>query len=144
MSFIDKWYPIHIPCLDLCIHFDCCKCTDIWMGINHKNGTLSRLYKAIKSICYPFGPFNRPKWQISLPFHILQRVKSLPLSYTWSLKKVPLWAEPPRIGHYREYLLREPRHPARWLINPRLLSVETHVLHGDHCMQTAFYKNKKA
>ena len=26
-----------------------------------------------------------------------------PLSYTWSLKKVPLRAEPPRKGHYREY-----------------------------------------
>ena len=25
------------------------------------------------------------------------------LSYTWSLKKIPLRAEPPRIGHYREY-----------------------------------------
>ena len=26
------------------------------------------------------------------------------LLYTWGQKKVPLWAEPPRIGHYMEYL----------------------------------------
>ena len=24
---IDKWYLFHIPCLDLCIPFNCCKCT---------------------------------------------------------------------------------------------------------------------
>ena len=26
---IDKWYPFHIPCLKLCIPFNCCKCTVI-------------------------------------------------------------------------------------------------------------------
>ena len=30
------------------------------------------------------------------------------LSYTWSLKKVPFRAEPPRIDHYREYSSRTP------------------------------------
>ena len=24
---IDKWYPFHILCLELCIPFNCCKCT---------------------------------------------------------------------------------------------------------------------
>ena len=24
---IDKWYPFHIPCLEHCILFNCCKCT---------------------------------------------------------------------------------------------------------------------
>ena len=24
---IDKWYPFHIPCLELCSPFNCCKCT---------------------------------------------------------------------------------------------------------------------
>ena len=24
---IDKWYAFHIPCLELCIPFNCCKCT---------------------------------------------------------------------------------------------------------------------
>ena len=23
---IDRWYPFHIPCLELCIPFNCCKC----------------------------------------------------------------------------------------------------------------------
>ena len=23
---IEKWYPFHIPCLELCIPFNCCKC----------------------------------------------------------------------------------------------------------------------
>ena len=26
---IEKWYPFHLPCLKLCISFNCCKCTVI-------------------------------------------------------------------------------------------------------------------
>ena len=48
---IDKWYPYHIPCLELCIPFTCCKCTVFLIGITHKNKTFSRRFKAIKSIC---------------------------------------------------------------------------------------------
>ena len=48
---IDKWYPFHIPLLELCIPFKCCKCAVFHIGINRKNGTFSRLYKAIKFIC---------------------------------------------------------------------------------------------
>ena len=48
---IDKWYPFHIPCLELCIHFNCCKCTVFSVGINHKNKTFSRLYQALTFIC---------------------------------------------------------------------------------------------
>ena len=39
--------PLYIPCLELCTLFNCCKCT----AINHKNRTISRLYKAINFIC---------------------------------------------------------------------------------------------
>ena len=42
-----------------------------------------------------------PEWNISLPFLIPKLVKTL--FYTWDLKKVPLRAEPPRIGNYRDY-----------------------------------------
>ena len=48
---IDKWYPFHIPCLELCNPFDCYKCTVILIRINHKNRKFSRLYKAMDFIC---------------------------------------------------------------------------------------------
>ena len=41
---IDKWCPFHTPCLELCILFNCYKCTVSQIGINHKNRTFSRLY----------------------------------------------------------------------------------------------------
>ena len=44
-----------------------------------------------------------PKWQISRPFHILQLVKSIPFHIPEAWKRYPFRAEPPRIGHYREY-----------------------------------------
>ena len=37
-----------------------------------------------------FRSLYRPTWYISLPFNILQLVKSPPFLYTWNLKKVPL------------------------------------------------------
>ena len=40
-SISDKWCPFHIPCLELCIPFDCCKCTVFfsffYIEINLKN-----------------------------------------------------------------------------------------------------------
>ena len=46
-------------------------------------------------------------WQMVPLSHTLFRTLHpfLTLSYTWSLKKVPLSGEPPHIGHYREYPL---------------------------------------
>ena len=50
------------------------------------------------------------KWQvlfvkqpISVPFYIPQLVKSLPFYIPEAWKGYPFRAEPPRIGHYREY-----------------------------------------
>ena len=60
---IDKWYPFHmnILCLELCIPFNCCKCTFFKIGINiSQNRKFSRLYKAMKFIFSPFGSFHRP------------------------------------------------------------------------------------
>ena len=52
----------------------------------------------------PLGPFYyRLKWQISLTFHILQLVKSLPVHLPEAWEKYHFRAEPPRIGHYKEY-----------------------------------------
>ena len=49
-----------------------------------------------------FGPFYRPKWRISLPFHILQLGKSLPFLYLKPKKSYLFRVEPPHIGHYVE------------------------------------------
>ena len=46
ISSIDKWHPFHIYCLELCIPFDCRKCTVFSIEINLKNRTFSRLCKA--------------------------------------------------------------------------------------------------
>ena len=74
---IDLRYPFHIPSLELCIAFTAVialslKCR--WISL--KTRKFSQPQNA--SVC-PSGPaFYRPKWPISLPFHILQQVKSLP------------------------------------------------------------------
>ena len=49
------------------------------------------------------GPFHKQKWQISLPCHILQQVKSLPFYTPEAWKRYPFRVEPPHTGHYREY-----------------------------------------
>ena len=66
--------------------FNCCKCTVFGIGM-----------------LAPFGSFHSPKWQISLPFYIIQRVKSLPFHIPEAWKRYPFRAEPPSIGHHREY-----------------------------------------
>ena len=59
---IDKWYPFLIPCLELCIPFNCCKRTVFYIGISHKNVTFSRHLKAIKFIFWPVWALRyRPK-----------------------------------------------------------------------------------
>ena len=48
-------------------------------------------------------PFKIPKWQISLPFHMLQRLKSVPFYISKAWKRYHFRAKPLLIGHYREY-----------------------------------------
>ena len=43
----------------------------------------------------------RLKWKISLPFHTVQLVKSLPFDIPEAWKRYPSRAGPPRRGHYR-------------------------------------------
>ena len=80
-SSIDKWYPFHIPCLELSIPFTAVNALYLILNrpINRKNRTFSRLYKAIKfsHMLALVDPFTDPL-QISLRFRILQQVKSLP------------------------------------------------------------------
>ena len=48
------------------------------------------------------GTFTRPKWQISLPFQVLQQLKSLTFQLAEAWKKNPFRAEPPHISHHWE------------------------------------------
>ena len=106
--------PFYIPFLTkkVPIPFYCCKCTVFQIWINHKNrkfvfSTFSQPWNVSVG---PFGPFNCPKWQIFLPFHILQLVKSLPFHIPEAWKRYPFRVEPPCIGHCREY------HPPPWIL----------------------------
>ena len=68
---IDKWYPFNIPRLELCIPFNCCKSARLSNRNQSQklNLTFSRLYKALKFICYPFwGPFTDPNDRFPYPF----------------------------------------------------------------------------
>ena len=51
-SSIDKWYPFHIPCLELSIPFTAVNALYLILNrpINRKDRTFSRLYKAIQFI----------------------------------------------------------------------------------------------
>ena len=55
--FTQKWYPFHIPCLELCTLFTCSKCTVISIGIHDKNRTFSQLYKTMKFIGSTYNRF---------------------------------------------------------------------------------------
>ena len=65
-TFSWQMVPLSHALFRFCILFNCCKCSVFLIffliGIDHKNRTFSRLYKAIKFICVvsPFGPLLRP------------------------------------------------------------------------------------
>lgn len=81
--FTQKWYPFHIPCLELCTPFTCCKCTVLSVGIHDKNRTLSQLYKTMKFIGSTYDTF---------PYAFTNFTSQIRnLSYTWSPEKVPFW-----------------------------------------------------
>ena len=51
-SISDKCCPFHIPCLELCIPFDCCKCTVFYIEINFRNN----LYTDVDLFFFSFLP----------------------------------------------------------------------------------------
>ena len=89
--FLRKSYLFCIPCWKLCIPLNFCKCRVFKIRINHKNKTLSQLFKTINLSVSLFGPFYRPKWQISPPLLYTSTSKIPTISCTWRQKKVPLW-----------------------------------------------------
>ena len=64
--------------------------------MSHKTRTVSRLFH---SHWRHLLALYWQKWQISYPFHVLQRVKSLrPFDIPKAWKRCPFWVEPPNIG----------------------------------------------
>ena len=81
----------HLVCVDICIPFNCCKCTVFKLWKSHKTRTFRAKVPsgeewgetAVSQVSFsqqemhllgrsPFGPqFYRPKWEIFLSFHIL-------------------------------------------------------------------------
>ena len=112
--------------LALCIHFSCCKGTVFTIWINHKTRIFPLLSHSNKSTVFTIWinhktrifpllshsnkmhllallGFQQPKWQIFLPFHVLQIVKSLPSHRPEACTRYPFQVEPPCIGHYGKY-----------------------------------------
>ena len=97
-------YPFHVPSLELS--------NPLKVLIKHKTRTFSRLFHSNKMhLIAVLGLFTIQVTDfLKLSYTSASQITTLsytstseipPLSYTWSLKKVPLGAEPPRIGHYR-------------------------------------------
>ena len=100
----DKWIPSHIPSMDLCIPFNCDKCSVFKYVINHKSeyflSTFPQLYEV--HLVALLGLFIDRKDRFPYPFII--EVKSLPpfhIPEAW--QRYPFRAESPRLGHYRKY-----------------------------------------
>jgi len=89
--------------LALCIHFSSCTGTLFTILINHKTRMVSLLSHKNNMHLLALLGFHQLKWQIFLPFHVLQLVKSLPSHRPEACTRYPFQAEPPCIGHYGEY-----------------------------------------
>ena len=99
----DKWYPFLTPSLELCFPFNCYECTafKIWINDNTRFQDCSWIFQSHN--------FHLSKWHISLSFHLLQQVKSLPLHIADAWKRCPIRGEPLHIGHYKECPAPSPR-----------------------------------
>ena len=94
---IDKRYPFHIRSLERCpfqlllnVHKSLNQIMFPWLFHSHKMG-LSAL----------IGPFTGRNDRFPYPY--TSTTKSLPFHIPEAWKRYPFRAEPPRIGHYREY-----------------------------------------
>ena len=96
----DKWHHFHIPSLELCILFNCCKCTVFQVWINHKI-RFCRLFHSHKknASVSPFCPFYDRNDKS--PYPLISTVKSLPFHIPEAWKRYPFRAEPPPIGYYK-------------------------------------------
>ena len=104
-SSIDKWCPFHIPCLELCIPFTCCKCTFFLIGIDHKNRRFFSTLWSHKSHLLALWTLLQTQMTDFPSLSYTSTSKIPTLSYTWSLRKIPLSG---RASPYRP-LLRAPQ-----------------------------------
>ena len=96
-TFYWRMVPFHIPCLQLCISFNCCKCNVFKIWINHKTRTFSRLihnHRMHRSAL--LGIFTDPDDRFPQPFIYFSQWNPFPFIYLkpekgtlfgWSLPK---------------------------------------------------------
>ena len=103
---IDKWYPFHIPCLELCILLTVVNALLFkWESITK----IERFLDFRKS----HKIYLLALWALSQTQLTDTSTSKIPtLSYTRSLKKVPLSGRASHVGHHREYPLL-PHRPLR-------------------------------
>ena len=100
----EKWYLSHIPSLELCNPFDCCKCNVFEICINHKTRTFYRYFCSHKmNLLALLGLFTDRNDSFPYPFIYFNCIVKSLLFYTpEAFKRYPFYAEPPCICHYRE------------------------------------------
>ena len=82
------------PSVDVCIPFNCSKCTVFVIWINHKTRTFSRSFRNQRMHLLALLGLSDQNDRFCYPFIYLKPDKGTP---------PPPWAEPPHIGCYREY-----------------------------------------
>ena len=66
---INKWYPFHVACLELCIPFNYCYCTVFNIQLNHKNqNVFSTYFTVLKCVLAFLGLFTDRNDRFSYPF----------------------------------------------------------------------------
>ena len=98
---IDKWYPFHIPILELCFPYNCCKCSFFKIWINHKTITFSPFLSVMKWICLfteRIADFPTLSYNILRSSFTSLLVKSV-LHLHQGQKRYPFRAEPPSRGY---------------------------------------------
>ena len=103
----------------LCIPLNCCKDTVFKIRINHKTRTFSRIFHGHKMLLWALLSLLTTEMTDFPTLSYTSTNVILTLWYTWSLKKLPLRAELPRIGHYREYPPPSRRRLRSRLLRPR-------------------------
>ena len=93
IPFTDKWHPFHIPSLELCIPFNCCKCTFLYIWMNRKTRKRSRLFHCHGILPKPLTSLYFTDQNPIFPYLFIYLKPDLVYLF---------WAEPPRGSTPRE------------------------------------------